>query len=138
MSDSLADFWQKLQKVRRFSITASTGNWVGKGEVIIEHLSEKQLIFHEKGSWDSGISFTNTLSWIRQKDNIVLEHCRQGSRVFLVELVPIGPRLLSSEQPHLCRLDTYSAKVFWDDIGFSLEWECKGPKKNDLLHCRYL
>ena len=125
--------WEKLSKIKTF--TCSSGKWLGEGEVRVESIGKEALIFHEKGKWKHGPTFTNSLRWILVGSKIRLEHLRLGEDqpTFLVEFDASG----ESVTPHLCGQDCYTAKIYFDQEGFHLVWTVLGPMKNEQYHYCY-
>lgn len=149
---SLLHFWERLQNVQQFtrhtkSASQQGNGWDGKGqgEVLINRVDEKTLVFHERGFWQmkqgQDISFSNVFRWTldREAGMISLEHLRHGSDqpVFLFHLAPAGNQLLASVESHLCEEDAYLATVPWDQYGIRLNWRVIGPKKNEEMEYCY-
>ena len=144
----LFGLWDRLKTVAQMTLHAKsrskeiTGwNGKGKGDVLVTKESETVLIFHERGSWDQNMSFSNTFRWTldRGAGMISLEHLRLGpsSPVFLFHLAPTGTNLLASVDSHLCEEDAYLAQVLWDRHAIRLSWRVIGPKKNEEMEYYY-
>ncbi len=115
------EIWKRLQRVKRLNLRSSEG--VGSADVRIE-AAPSQLIFHERGSWETGIAFSNIYRWTRQEDGLSLEHMRQGTSVLLFYFIH------GSSSPHLCGKDCYTASLAVNAAGILLSWQVKGPKKD--------
>lgn len=151
-ADILLDFWERLLGVKELMFKATTKskeqkkeNRQGNGIVVAEKRGDKELIFHEKGSWKGGhqeeVSFTNIFRWTLDLDAgvISLEHLRRGPEhpVFLFHLAPSGKYSLLSVDSHLCLGDTYFAQIRFPSLGFQLHWRVIGPKKNEEIDYYY-
>lgn len=115
------ELWNRLQRVKCLSLRSSEG--FGKAEVQIEAASSS-LIFHERGSWETGIAFSNIYRWTLHEDGFSLEHMRQGKSVLLFYFIH------GSSSPHHCGKDCYTASLSVNAAGILLSWQVKGPKKD--------
>ncbi len=149
----LMAFWDRLKAVKGFTRLAQSrsrdeNGWNGKGrgDVIVNQLSDTVLVFHERGAWQvrqgQEMSFNNTFRWTidRSSSMISLEHLRLGpdQPVFLFYLTPTGNHLLASVDSHVCEEDVYLATVPWDRYSIRLNWRVIGPKKNEEMECCYI
>jgi hypothetical protein len=146
----LLDFWDRLNAVRQFTRLSHSRSrnghaWNGKGEVVVNALSDTVLVFHEKGAWEDEqgqeIHFNNTFRWTLDRGSIRigLEHLRLGpdQPVFLFYLTPIETHRLASVDSHVCKQDVYFATVPWNRDSIQLNWRVIGPKKNEEMECCY-
>ena len=137
--------WDRLGKVEQLTCNTRSKESIQKGKALVSVIKQGNnvLIFQEKGSW-SGIQemhFTNTLRWTldRNVGVISLEHLRYGSNspVFLVNLTPTTNYFLTSLHSHVCKKDTYTAKMYLHHHLIHLHWQILGPKKNTDMHSYY-
>lgn len=136
--------WEQLKTIQHFTIHAHSqfgAGWdrSGKGTVSPVLNSPTILTFYEKGTWEETISFTNALRWTFDQQQITLEHLHLGPDhpTLLCHLVPTKNHTLISQEPHLCKQDTYIAKLSWDPNHIHLSWRITGPKKNEEITCLY-
>jgi len=110
-----------------------------KGVVDVKILQDEEgvLTLFEKGTWvgtnsRQEISFTNTLRFRFAENKIILEHLRFGKNhpELLFELEQIEPHLFRSLKPYLCKEDTYTGSVLFDEHYIHLDWQVKGPRKS--------
>lgn len=142
---TLLSVWNQLKKVQQLTCNMQSKELTlnGKAQVSLIKEGSNVLIFHEKGSWSrkEEISFTNTLRWTLDLDAgiLALEHLRYGLKAptFLVHLVPFTSHLLTSMHSHVCKDDTYTAKMSFDHSCVHLNWHVVGPKKNEEIHSYY-
>lgn len=144
-------FFKRLSKVETLSLKSKsqkeglTETKHGNALVLISSNDSNELIFHEKGSWDLGLTpslaFTNSFRWTFDKKNalISLEHLRYGidKPVFLFHLTTNQTKTLESVTPHLCNEDTYLGNVQWNKDKINLNIRVIGPNKNDALSYVY-
>ena len=150
--DALLGIWQRLTLVKSLQFKAQTkskkqGGWnaQGSGEVVVERVNDKVLVFHEKGSWKNKqqetFDFHNSFRWTLHAESVVisLEHLRHGvdHPVFLFHLAPTGSQSLASIDSHLCDGDAYFGQIVYDNKGLRLNWRVIGPKKNEELETYY-
>ncbi len=148
----VSGIWSRLSQVRLISFRAqskstekSGWNGIGKGSVDIKKINERELLFHERGSWqtqsEDSLDFSNTFRWTLDEAHqfIALEHLRFGPNkpIFLFNLIPIDQQLLESINSHVCDKDTYFGKICCDDHFIKLNWRVIGPKKNEHIDYIY-
>lgn len=148
---SLAQIFHKLSKTKVLTLktTSILDNQKkvkeGRAVVIVESHANNQLVFTEKGSWDSdfdsSISFTNTFRWTYQAENelISLEHLRYGLEqpVHLFDLILCKSKKLKSVLAHQCKNDTYMGNLMMTSQGLKLSIRVIGPNKNSWLNYIY-
>jgi len=150
--DTLQLLWRKLPEIQNLSLSAKskaitfTGwNGLGKGTVQVKQVDEGTIHFHEQGQWitqqEKEMSFSNIFCWrlLKNPGVITLEHLRFGPNhpVFLFTLIPQEENTLESQQPHICKEDSYFGKVRCDDHFIQLNWRVIGPKKNEEIDYLY-
>jgi hypothetical protein len=144
----LLAFWQRLKMVKRFtrtsySRTAELKGWNerGQGSVVVHEESSFTLVFHERGSWQQNIEFSNVFRWrLDLRSGLIsLEHLRHGplQPVFLFFLTASSQTLLVSADSHVCEEDIYMAQVPWDEYAIRLNWRVIGPHKNEEMEYSY-
>jgi hypothetical protein len=138
--------WGLLPKLRALSFIATPGpesqtGWRGHGvaEITAEPAGAAwRLTEHGRFTPDNTaqpVNIHNVYRWQRRPSVLALWHERFGAdaAVFLVELVPAGPRRLVSRTGHLCGRDTYTASLALCPGGFTLAWRIRGPAKDERL-----
>lgn len=87
------------------------------------------------------VTFRNTYRFEWLSGRVRVYHERQGAdkAVWLVDLIPskTDAESLISESPHLCGSDIYNASIRLDTSSFKLDWEIKGPSKNEYVQYFY-
>lgn len=141
----LLRFWERLKTVTELALYANTRsndtiewNRSGKGIVQVIPQSDLALTFHEIGEWQVQdpyhMTFRNAFRWTLDRGTgvIALEHMRLGPDhpVLLVHLALKDTYHLASIEPHLCKKETYSCHVFWDQQHIRLSWKMMGPTKH--------
>jgi len=119
-----------------------------KGVASVTVFSEGDSVtLFERGTWLSvhsreEITYTNTLRFrfFQKSRKIALEHLRYGKNrpVLLFELEQVGPFTYRSLLPHMCKEDTYTGSVLFDQHYIHLDWQVVGPKKNTSLRAVYI
>jgi hypothetical protein len=76
---------------------------------------------------------------VKSQGVITLEHLRFGIKhpVYLFTLVPQDEKTLESQEPHICKEDSYFGKVRCDNHFIQLNWRVIGPKKNEEIDYLY-
>jgi len=148
----LLEFWKKLNSVTQLAFHAATQSkentgWNAKGraEVEIVKQGESVLISKEKGILQSKgggeMGFSNIFRWTLDIHTgmVSLEHLRRGVEhpIFLFNLMPSGPQMLSSIDSHLCERDSYFGQIVFDHTSIRLKWRVLGPKKNEEIYYSY-
>lgn len=146
----LKKFFNRLSKVSFLKLNASlkkghqSDNKEGHATVLISQDHINELIFHEKGVWQTSfqeVAFSNTFRFtLDEKAQLIsLEHLRYGFEkpVFLFNLTTNQPHFLESVNPHICSEDVYLGNIQWSKNGIVLSIRIIGPKKNDLLTYTY-
>lgn len=140
--------WGELQRVQTVEFvtqgTSATG-WSGrgKGTVMVQVPSPEVVVFRESGVWrptgGSDLNFHNVYRWSRLDKSIRLEHLRFGedAPVFLFDLVPESDGTWLSATPHLCREDTYTARLHQEEGEIFLAWTVAGPEKAEEIAYKY-
>ncbi|MBC8136246.1 MAG: hypothetical protein H8F28_10195 [Fibrella sp.] len=140
--------WQGLQRVRTVEFvthgTSATG-WSGGGSgvVTVESPSSTVLVFRESGIWrptgGRDLRFHNVYRWTCFDKSVRLEHLRFGDEhpVFLFDLAPDPDGIWSSLTPHLCRQDTYTARLRQEEAVLFLAWTITGPEKREEIAYKY-
>ncbi len=144
----VVETWARLGAIRslRFESVSRTGiGWSGQGsgQVEVSSPAEAVLVFHESGSWTQNggreLRFSNVYRWSLGENSIALEHLRFGidKPVWLFQLAPDKNGLWREDVPHPCRDDCYSAtmRIVGDEI--LLEWQVRGPKRNETISYIY-
>lgn len=130
-----------MGSVSHFSINAKADSqWqaLGKGIVKLRKPDQLTLIWEEAGQWDStlnNLEFSNTYRWTRIDHNeIRLEHLRYGEDqpVQLVNVHCQHDDSWMSIEPHLCGQDSYQLDLKTEEKCLILNWQIKGPKKNQF------
>lgn len=144
----LQQLWNRLQSVEELTFTAQsqakvhTGwNGTGNGQVEVESVGPKELLFHEQGTFTlpSGRTskFRNTYRWTMADDvqTLRLEHLRFGAEnpVFLFAMAPHADGSFHSIEPHLCSDDCYAAELGVDAQCVHLRWTVHGPTKAETI-----
>ncbi len=140
--------WARLSAIRslQFDSVSRTGiGWsgTGSGQVEVSSPAEEVLVFHESGSWtqDGGreLRFSNVFRWSLGENSIALEHLRFGidKPVWLFQLAPAENGLWTEDNPHPCRDDCYSATMQIVGEEVVLEWQVRGPKRDETISYIY-
>lgn len=147
----LIDFWKKLSLVDSLNFTTrsvkDTESETKRGEAKVQKsfLNEDQILFHEVGEWVDGAHskshFSNQFLWTLDlvNERVSLEHLRYGPKnpVFLFDLKLSKKNSLVSQDPHLCKDDTYLGALIWSTKGIELNMRVIGPHKNHFLNYQY-
>lgn len=151
-SHLIQNVWNRLHAIKKLKFSAisltqtATGwNGIGKGDVYVRKVSEKSLIFEEKGSWTTlnggDITFRNVFRWTLDPflNVISLEHLRQGENhpVFLFDLIQTNKETLASVDSHICKEDIYVGQIRCYPHLIKLNWRVLGPKKNEEIDYLY-
>ena len=118
----MSEIWERLQRVKHLRL--HTKELDGTAAVRVEQPAPFCLLFHESGSWETGIAFTNLYRWTRFKEGVSLHHLRRGKAVLLFHFID------NASVPHFCGKDCYTAKLALSPEGILLSWQVKGPKKD--------
>lgn len=139
MNHFLTFIQSQLLCISHFSIKALENQKVLQATgLVFPKQKGPQLFFEEKGVWEpSKISFYNRLIWSFADDQIHLSHNRFQQETFLVILKPKDKKTWASDIPHTCGQDCYQASLSFEDSGFLLQWNIKGPQKNLHLKIHY-
>ncbi len=143
----LETIWKQLETISSMTLIASSCSkepnaWKrkGKGDVEVIH-EDHRIIFNEKGSWDSGVNFSNSYrwTWSFREETLSLEHLRHGNKhpVFLFFLKSTDHKTLESQTPHLCGEDTYFGWMQHNPLFMQMNIRTIGPKKNEKIECIY-
>jgi len=149
--DDQTTLWQRLSAITSltFESTSQTNEsgWsgTGHGKVTVESIDPTTMLFHEKGHWQQNgrkqLKFTNVYRWTALPDSfgLRLEHLRFGSEqpVYLFDLQQIGSATWQSVQPHVCRLDLYTAALTLTADELQLRWTIEGPGKAESIAYLY-
>lgn len=136
---------QRVQKVEFVARSASTTGWngAGNGSVTVETPAPMVLLFRESGIWRPAggrdLRFHNVYRWSYQDEALRLEHLRFGEEhpVYLFDLAPDSDGSWVSVTPHLCREDTYTARLRREGDRLFLAWTVLGPEKNEEIQYTY-
>lgn len=147
-STRIEQLWDKLASVDGFFYRSepgekSTMGWAGIGTGIVQ-LERKfgQLHFVEQGEFQPvagvNLDIKNRYIWQKTAQGIALYYQRREQPVFIFELVwnEIQQRWCN-QQEHACRDDAYSAQLWENAQGFTLNWRITGPHKDERLCYQY-
>jgi hypothetical protein len=146
----LDPMWDRFRHIRfctfisqSNSIPATGWSGSGRGVVTVEAPSPEVLLFRESGIWHpaagGSLRFHNVYRWTRQQESVRLEHLRFGEEhpVYLFDLVPDSDGVWVSLTPHLCRQDTYAARLRQESDRLTLSWTVLGPVKEEAIEYTY-
>jgi hypothetical protein len=141
--------WKLLSEVKTLELHAASlqPKWHGTalGKVVLSTENPDILIFSETGEWNSGdsprVRFFNIYRWrMAGKGILELSHLRNGinsAPVHLLDFKQTGNLKWHSEKPHLCHEDVYTATLTIAETVIELDWNIKGPAKNQTVKCFY-
>jgi hypothetical protein len=146
--EKIEPVWAALRRVKTLEFVArsqSGTGWsgTGTGTVSVEVPAPESIVFRESGIWRSpgggDLAFRNVYRWLRSEETVRLEHLRFGENhpVFLFDLASETDAVWSSVAPHLCRDDRYAARLELLPDSVSLQWNIRGPEKDEEILYRY-
>ena len=149
-SSGVEQFFLALAKMRVLRVYArwvEGGNpfsYSGVGSVRVFEESPGVWAVEERGdgssSQDSGLSmsFYNLVRWsVSAKGGLQIEKRRPGGESVVLRLETAGDGLWTSQHPHQCVDDSYSASAEYRGDCIVLHWKIVGPHKSQSVDFEY-